>query len=119
MSLCFCRNNQKYDQKCDYYERTPAEFVYILQNKARFQEGGVLLTAECFWNLRAPWGGSDVMRKQPFCAGPLIRGQITKWITVESMINNVGLDCFVMRIVIHVDLSRVSIPFEVYAARSE
>lgn len=93
-------------------------FIYF-KIKCDFKEGGVLLNRGMFLESPRAKEPSDVMRKPPFCAGPLIRGQMTKWVTVDSMVNNVGLVCFVMRIVVHIDLSRVSIPFEDYAARPE
>ena len=52
--------------------------VLILQNKARFQSGRRSSESRNVSGISArPKGGSDVMRKQPFCVGPLIRGEIT------------------------------------------
>jgi len=52
-------------------------FVLILQNKARFQSGRRSSESRNVLEFPRPKDGSDVMRKQPFCVGPLIRGEIT------------------------------------------
>lgn len=74
--------------------------------KRDFKAGAVLLNRGMFLESPRAKGVSDVMRKQPFCEGPLIRGEITTRVTVDLIINLAGLDCSVMHIhVFSIDLT--------------